>query len=343
METLSIRFKNIIFPGLISLLIQTISASAADQEESNEWIKKQIDSVQEIESTDGVSNDPPKLPDQSKQTILNHIFDKPSPVEKFRHLLNVNPSELESELDTFPKETRSRINAKISEYRELSVEQRHQKLMATELRWYLPPLLNIDQETRDLHLKKLDPGLANVILQRLKTWDSLPDELKSSSLKSGLIIGHLSKAPLQNPPLPNTARTEVVTSVTAHSAPKLPSTSEDGKSVDKAIPVSQERLQRLQAYFEMSQEAKNATLKDASVMNDPIFISRLNWLENMPEVLRERVLSHLIRFQDLSNKEKKAFGQSIKTWNRLPKSEKQALRNLVKRTPPFPGKSAQLD
>jgi hypothetical protein len=43
----------------------------------------------------------------------------------------------------------------------------------------------------------------------------------------------------------------------------------------------------------------------------------------------------------LSAEEKKAFGQSIKTWNRLPQSEKQALRNLVKKTPPFPGKAGQ--
>ena len=91
----------------------------------------------------------------------------------------------------------------------------------------------------------------------------------------------------------------------------------------------------------MNQEAKNATLKDASLMSDSIFMSRLNWLETMPEQLRERVLSHLIRFQELSAEEKKDFGRSIKTWNRLPQPEKEAFRNLVKKTPPFPGKAVQ--
>ena len=326
-------------------MAQSTSALAVEKAEDVEWIKNQSESLSEHSSTGASpSAGQPQLPDQTQETSLDRFFNQPSPVEKFRLLLEASSSELNSELDTYPEETRSRIRLKITEYRKLSVEKRRQKLVATELRWYLPPLLNVDQETRDLHLKKLEPILANVIYQRLLTWDTLPEDLKSSSSKSSLIIGHLSKAPSLNPPLPNPSASGTLASAaqpSSQNTPSLPGAPGNSGSVKASNPVSEERLQRLQAYFGMSQEAKNATLKDASLMSDSIFMSRLNWLETMPEQLWERVLSHLIRFQELSAEEKKAFGQSIKTWNRLPQAEKQAMRNLVKRTPPFPEKSVQ--
>jgi hypothetical protein len=337
MKTLSFNLKKILFPALALLLELSTSALALEKAEDVEWIKNQSVSLSEQSSTGASSSaGQPQLPDQTQDTSLDRFFNQPSPVEKFRLLLEASSSELNSELDAYPEETRSRISVKIEEYRKLSVEKRRQKLTATELRWYLPPLLNADQVTRDFHLRKLEPGLAEVIHQRLMTWDSLPEDLKSSSSKSNLIIGHLSKAPSINPPLPTPSAPGTVTT-----APSLPTDPGNSVSEDLADPVSQERLQRLKAYFEMNQEAKNATLKDASLMSDSIFMSRLKWLETMPEQLRERVLSHLIRFQELSVEEKKAFGKSIKTWNRLPQPEKQALRNLVKKTPPFPGKAVQ--
>jgi hypothetical protein len=337
MKTLSFNLKKFLFPSLLALMAQSTSALALEKAEDVEWIKNQSESLNQQPSTGASSSaGQPKLPDQTQETILDRFFNQPSPVEKFRLLLEASSSELKAELDAYPEETRSKISVKIAEYRKLSVENRRQKLTATELRWYLPPLLNVDQDTRDFHLKKLEPGLAEVIHQRLMTWDSLPEDLKSSSSKSSLIIGHLSKAPSLNPPLPTPSA-----SGTVASAPKLPKVPGTSVSVNAAAPVSQERLQRLKAYFEMNQEAKNATLKDASLMSDSIFMSRLNWLETMPDQLRERVLSHLIRFQELSAEEKKDFGRSIKTWNRLPQPEKEALRNLVKKTPPFPGKAVQ--
>ena len=61
--------------------------------------------------------------------------------EFFRELLAMTPKEQEKYLTNRPPEIRGRILAKIHEYQALDSNEREMRLRATELRWYLLPLL----------------------------------------------------------------------------------------------------------------------------------------------------------------------------------------------------------
>ena len=64
-----------------------------------------------------------------------------SPVDFFRQLLAMTPAERVASLTNRPPEARARILAKVREYQALGPDERELRLRATELRWYLTPLL----------------------------------------------------------------------------------------------------------------------------------------------------------------------------------------------------------
>ena len=71
-----------------------------------------------------------------------------SPVDLFRQLLAMTSEERSDFLTNRPPELRDRILAKVGEYEALEPNEREIRLRATELRWYLMPLLRIAPTTR---------------------------------------------------------------------------------------------------------------------------------------------------------------------------------------------------
>src|SRR5438094_235453 len=64
-----------------------------------------------------------------------------SPVDSFRQLLAMPPRDREHYLSDKPPEIRARLLDKVKEYQALGPDERELRLRATELRWYLLPLL----------------------------------------------------------------------------------------------------------------------------------------------------------------------------------------------------------
>ncbi|MCX6895643.1 MAG: hypothetical protein NTZ16_09140, partial [Verrucomicrobia bacterium] len=75
-----------------------------------------------------------------------------SPVDIFRKLLAQSPAEQKQFLADRSPETQRRILAKLREYESLKPDQRELRLRATELRWYLLPLLNAPATNRAMQL-----------------------------------------------------------------------------------------------------------------------------------------------------------------------------------------------
>ena len=75
----------------------------------------------------------------------------------FRQLLAMTPEERETSLTNRPPEIRERILAKVSEYEALDPDERELRLRATELRWYLLPLLR-ESPSEPRRAAGADPG-----------------------------------------------------------------------------------------------------------------------------------------------------------------------------------------
>src|SRR4051794_15374769 len=71
-----------------------------------------------------------------------------SPVDRFRELLALSPMERRRSLTNRPIDLQRRTLAKLREYDALSPNERQLRLQATELRWYLRPLMELSPTNR---------------------------------------------------------------------------------------------------------------------------------------------------------------------------------------------------
>jgi len=72
----------------------------------------------------------------------------PKPVSYFRELLALNPDKLDQALASIAEPARKRLQAKLQEYAALTPDERDARLRATELRWYLAPLMRTPPTNR---------------------------------------------------------------------------------------------------------------------------------------------------------------------------------------------------
>ena len=115
-----------------------------------------------------------------RNTVTNTVPQLPpaagslrSPVELFRELLAMNPGERNQALSNRPPENRKLILAKVREYESLDPNQRELRLQATDLRWYLWPLMNSSATNRSEQVAHIPEGMRELIRVRLEAWDNL--------------------------------------------------------------------------------------------------------------------------------------------------------------------------
>ena len=105
-----------------------------------------------------------------------------SPVDTFRELLSVTPADREKLLADRKPESRQRILAKLKEYESLGDNERDLRLLATELRWWLMPLMRQPATHRAAGLSLIPARLRKLVDDRLLQWDLLPPDLQKELL-----------------------------------------------------------------------------------------------------------------------------------------------------------------
>ena len=104
------------------------------------------------------------------------------PVDTFRELLAMSSSERQQSLTNRSLVSQRMIQAKIKEYLELSPEMRELRLRATELRWYLLPLMNAPATNRVTQLSAIPEQVRPFVQDRLRLWDGLDPEAQKRLL-----------------------------------------------------------------------------------------------------------------------------------------------------------------
>src|SRR5579862_2489552 len=102
-----------------------------------------------------------------------------SPVQFFRELLAMTPGDRMHALSNRTPENRKLIMAKIREYLSLGQNERELRLHATELEWYLVPLMRMAPADRGPRLATVSEDERKMIESRLTEWDQLPKSVQS--------------------------------------------------------------------------------------------------------------------------------------------------------------------
>lgn len=249
----------------------------------------------------------------SAQTSRNITPPNPtlrSPVDSFRALLVMPIAERRQFIATRNTNAQERLVQKLREYQSLSPEDRELRLKATELRWYLQPLMRSPATNRPAQLALIPDGMRDMVAVRLQQWDRFPTAVQQMFLTNDQAMGYL-------------ARVDAPTNV-----PSLPT-----------VPIRQKMIDRVNQLFDLTPDEKEnvlATLSDAERQQMEKTWEAFNKLS---DAQRRQCLLSFKQFTEMSSAERQEFLRNATRWSQMTPAQRQTWRELVSaapKTPPLP-------
>ncbi len=233
-------------------------------------------------------------------------FRKPqSPVDFFRQLLAMSPAERNNSLTNRPPESRARILAKVREYQALDPDERELRLRATDLRWYLTPLLqHAAGGTRGA------PGAGAGGFARTRPVAAGAMGSSAAAVAAG-ISGERPDAALFRP-----RRNDQFSRSPARNSRKLPTSSTSF--------LNSRRRKNSRRSSTLS-EAERAQMEKT-----------LQSFEKLPPRQRYLCVRNYAKFAGMSAGERAEFLKNAENWSKMSPKERQAWRDLVDHVPHWP-------
>jgi hypothetical protein len=231
-----------------------------------------------------------------------------SPVAYFRTLLAMTSKERNDFLKNRSPEVRTRILIKVHEYEELGPDERELRLRATELRWYLMPLLQSSPSNRAQQLSRVPEDLRGLVKDRLTQWDILPPPLQQEFLQNDRAIYYFARIDPPGSPALN----------------------------DVADARRQEISMQFSQFLELTPEEKKATLQTLSAAERAQMEKTLQSFEQMPPQQQAQCVNNYAKFAGMSTAERAEFLKNAERWSQMSPGERQTWRDLVQNVPEWP-------
>ena len=252
-----------------------------------------------------------------------------SPVDTFRELLGMTSEQRKSALAARPEQTRQGLLAKLREYQALQPEARELRLRATELRWWLPPLLRLPVTNRLAQLTDMPTDLRKLVEDRLAQWDLLLPDWQKEFLEKE-----------------EASRLEALTVVQRErSLASLPPERRAALEADlarwRALTEDQRRAtcEQFDGFFNLTPREQKKVLNTLSETQRQQMEQTLGAFEKLPLEKRRACVRSFEKFANLSLAERQQFLKNAKLWQQMSLAEREAWRNLVNSVadwPPLP-------
>jgi hypothetical protein len=271
---------------------------------------------------------PPRLP----RTDTPPVPAIKSPVEVFRQLLALSPAERKAFLTNRPPEIQKQILAKVREYESLRPTDRELRLQATELRFYLLPVLTSSATNRLAELSHIPDATRKLVIPRIRQWEQLPSEVRQELLDNEAAIRYFTDAAVSTS---KTGRASVA-SLPARNQ-KLEAGLERWHSLSETERARIE--QRFHTFFELSPEEKTRALGSLSAEERQQIDKTLKSFGNLAPPQRMECIRAFNKFTELSVQDRQQFLRNAERWKLLSPEQRQDWRELVSRLaaqPPLP-------
>jgi len=245
-----------------------------------------------------------------------------SPVAIFRELLAMSPVQREISLTNRPPAVRTRILAKVAEYEALPPGERELRLRATELQWYLLPLMRLSPVDRAERLALVPDDLRRLVDSRLGEWDILPPPLQQEFLDNERAVAYFTQVASTNASLAGDSR---------------PLSDPDAARWNGLSDEQRERIaNQFKGYFTLPPQEKQKTLDVLSDAERQEMEKTLQTFAQLPPLQRRECVLAFTRFATMSPSERREFLQSAQRWSKMTAKERQTWRDLVANVPPLP-------
>src|SRR6478609_1586095 len=250
---------------------------------------------------------------QTRTNSTMAVFPKPpapilrSPVDSFRGLLLLPAPERQKQLAARPPAVREQLLVKIREYQNLTPEERELRLKATELRWYLKPLMALPPTNRADRLATVPTNMLAMVQARLEQWDQFSPVVQQMLLTNQHGASYLASGGTANlyPPLP-------------------------GEKVRQKL---QERFERI---FEFTPAEKEKVLATLSDVEQRQMQKTLSDFEKLSPGQRMQCVRSFAKFSGMSPVERQEFLKNAERWAQMTPAERQSWRYLVNAAPQLP-------
>jgi hypothetical protein len=227
-----------------------------------------------------------------------------SPVDSFRILLALPTAERKQYLTNRTVDVQQRLVEKIREYRALTPEERELRLTATELRWYLLPLMSAPATNRPAQLALIPLGPRELVATRLQQWDQLAPAVQQRLITNQQTASYFVGVEAEN---------------------RMPVTPDD---------QIRRRLQsRFNQLFELTAGEKEKVLQSLSDAERRQMEKTLAAYGNLSTAQRRQCLVSFTRFATMSAAERQEFLKNAERWSQMSPAERQAWRELVSSAP----------
>jgi hypothetical protein len=254
----------------------------------------------------------------------------PSPIESFRRLLDLGAEEQARALVERPEAQRRLLQAKLLEYRLLPPDERVLRLDATELRWYLRPLMGTPPTNRAAQVSLVPEKYRNLVAERLRQWDEIDLETQQDILRSESTIRYVLEWQKATPAQQDAARQGMPPARRA--------------ALDRELirwqALSEERRDRMcrrfELFFELPRSQRQKAIESFPDTEREQMEATLQAFARLPPAQRRACVASFRKFADLSPAERAEFLRSADRWKTLTPAEREMWRKLVVHLPPLP-------
>ncbi len=233
------------------------------------------------------------------------IAPTPSPVAFFRKLLAMSPKQREDYLTNRPPQMRERILAKVIEYESLSPDDRELRLRATDLRWYLMPLLQTSPANRDAGLARVPADLREIVKSRLTEWEILPPSIKDEFLENEQTRYYFARI---QPP--------------------------SNSAAAQQLAAQRQRIsEQFREFLELTPEEKQQTLDTLSADERAQMQKTLESFGKLTAEQQTQCVQNYAKFAGMSAADRVEFLRNAERWSQMSPAERQTWRDLVANVP----------
>src|SRR5271170_3060149 len=257
------------------------------------------------------------------QSIMPPVPQTHSPVDFFRNLLAMTPRDRNNFLTNKPPEVRARILDKVHEYLALDPNERELRLRATELRWYLLPLLRESPTNRAARLTAVPEDLRDLVVSRIEQWDALPAEFRQEFLDNEHTLRYFTHVDPTN-------------SLATGDRHYQPDDNDQARWNALSEGEREKITNQFNQFFELTPDEKTKTLNTLSDAERAQMEKTLQAFDKLPGAQRFQCIRAFTEFASMSSKDRAEFLKNAERWSQLAPKERQAWRDLVAQVPQWP-------
>ncbi len=250
-----------------------------------------------------------------------------SPVDFFRDLLAMNGVERRDALTNRSPESRKIIMAKLREYAALSPNERELRLQATELRWYLWPMMKTPATNRAAQVSGIPAAPRALVESRLKEWDELSSDVRKDLLENEATLKFFTEIHGLN----STQLQAMQERMTPAERQKL----QEGIDRWNRLGDGQRRNlgERFNQFFELTDREQDRALNTLSTAERRQIETTLRSFGKLPADERAECIRSFEKFASLNLIQRQLFLKSAERWKVMTPNERQAWRELVNKVP----------